>query len=94
MNELGQSDQCNRLTTIRIGSTSSLGALPGIPGQSIVGAENPIIPFMPVLTGWRGIGDVRLQLDVLHPLSDALPVVLQLDIPFNATGEVGILNDG
>ena len=35
-----------------------------------------------------------LSLDVLHPLSEALPVVMQVDIPRNATGEVGFLNEG
>lgn len=68
--------------------------MPGIPGQSIIGSENLILPFAPVLTGWRGIGDVRISLDLLHPLSEALPTVLELDIPFNATGEVGIINEG
>lgn len=41
------------------------------------------------------IGDgVRLTLDKLHPLSDALTTALQVDIPLNATGEVGIQNFG
>jgi len=35
-----------------------------------------------------------LSLDVLHPLSEALPVVMQVDIPITATGEVGFLNEG
>lgn len=76
------------------GSTSTISAAPGIPGSSVVGGQNPIVPFGPVLDGWKPIGDVRLLLDVLHPLSDALPVVLQIDIPWDATGEVGVLNEG
>ena len=46
------------------------------------------------MTGWGAIGNVRLSLDRLHPLSDALPVVLQVDVAANATGEVGFLNYG
>ena len=63
-------------------------------GLSILDAENPIIPYGPVTNYWRPIGDVRLSLDVLHPLSNALPTVLEVDIPYNATGEVGLLNEG
>ncbi|KAL1982903.1 hypothetical protein VTN96DRAFT_755 [Rasamsonia emersonii] len=76
------------------GSTSTVKQAPGISGDSVVAAQNPIVPFGPVLDGWRPIGDAKLSLDVLHPLSDALPVVLQIDIPWNATGEVGFLNEG
>jgi alpha-L-arabinofuranosidase len=35
-----------------------------------------------------------MSLSRLHPLSDALPTVLQVDVLTNATGEVGILNYG
>ena len=35
-----------------------------------------------------------MSLDRLHPLSTALPIVMQIDIPENATGEVGFLNYG
>lgn len=35
-----------------------------------------------------------MSLDKLHPLSDALPVGLQIDIPEDATGEVGFENFG
>lgn len=66
----------------------------GLTGNVIVDSENPVVPYGPVLTGWAPIGDVRLTLDVLHPLSDALPTSLQIDIPANATGEVGVLNYG
>lgn len=52
------------------------------------------MPYGPVLNGYRPIGNVKLSLDVLHPLSSALPTVLQLDIPYTATGEVGFLNEG
>ncbi|KAK5941790.1 hypothetical protein PMZ80_005741 [Knufia obscura] len=76
------------------GSGATSGSLPGVPGNSIIGSENPIIPFGPVTTGWKPIGDVFISLTQLHPLSEALPIVLQLDIPFNVTGEVGILNEG
>ena len=77
-----------------VGSTSSIGAIKGIPGSSVQSSENPILPWGPVLTGWGAIGDVRLSLDMLHPLSDELPIVLEIDIPTNATGEVGIVNYG
>ena len=93
------------------GSTVTLGARPGVRGNSAIGGENPIVPWGPVITGWEGIGGVYVNLDILHPLSDALPTVLQLgtcdccclrrsswlscvDIPSDATGEVGIRNLG
>lgn len=56
------------------------------------------MPYGPVLTAWDTIGNgTRMLLDILHPLSDALPVVMELDIPpQSATGasEVGFLNYG
>ncbi|KAI9759757.1 MAG: hypothetical protein M4579_002142 [Chaenotheca gracillima] len=76
------------------GSGVTLGVADGLIGNDILESENPIVPFGPVLDGWRPIGDARLSLDVLHPLSDALPTVLQMSVPFNATGEVGFLNEG
>ena len=66
----------------------------GTPGLTIVGSENPTIPFAPVLTGYRPIGDVNLSLDTLHPLSDALHTVMKVEVMSNATGEVGFLNEG
>ena len=66
----------------------------GVPGTSIVGSENPGVPFGPVLTGWQSIGGAILSLDRLHPLSEALPTVMQVTIPANATGEVGFENLG
>ena len=76
------------------GSGASIGTTPGIPGSNIRTADNPILPFGPVSTGWRGIGGVELSLTILHPLSEALPVVMEMDIPWDATGEVGLLNEG
>ncbi|KIW13501.1 hypothetical protein PV08_08689 [Exophiala spinifera] len=76
------------------GSGAIIGAVQGIPGSSVQYSENPILPWGPVITGWRGIGGVNLSLTLLHPLSDALPIALQVDIPWDATGEVGILNEG
>lgn len=76
------------------GSSSVLGSVSGVPGTSVVTSENPLIPFGPTLKSWRGIGDVRLSLDIVHPLSDALPTVMQIDILEAATGEVGVLNEG
>jgi alpha-N-arabinofuranosidase len=35
-----------------------------------------------------------MSLDVLHPLSEALPTVMQIDIPKDAKGEVGFKNYG
>jgi len=76
------------------GSTVTIGGVSYLDGSVIVGSENPIEPFGPVLTGWAPIGDAILSLDRLHPLSDALPTVMQVDIPLNATGEVGFINYG
>lgn len=47
-----------------------------------------------MINGWEPIGDTLLSLDRLHPLSDALPTVMQVDILDTATGEVGFLNTG
>ena len=60
------------------GSGSMIGPVPGVSGSSIQSSENPILPFGPVSTGWQGIGNVSLGLTLLHPLSDALPVVLEM----------------
>lgn len=60
------------------GSGSMIGPVPGIPGSSIQSSENPILPFGPVPTGWNAIGNVSIGLTLLHPLSDALPVVLEM----------------
>jgi len=52
------------------------------------------VPFDPVKTAWGAVGDgVRLTLDILHPLQ-ALRTSLEIDIPLNATGEVGVENYG
>lgn len=77
-----------------LGSNIVPGAVDGLTGNVIIDSENPVVPYGPVLTGWASIGNVRLTLDVLHPLSDALPTSLQIDVPANATGEVGVLNYG
>ena len=82
------------MLTFNAGSTVTLGQQNGLSGTSIVGSENPTAPFGPVLTGWQSIGGAVLSLDYLHPLSEALPTVLQVSIPSNATGEVGFLNYG
>ncbi len=76
------------------GSGVSVGSVAGFPGSYVQDSENPILPFGPVMTGWHPIGDVSLSLTVLHPLSEALPVVMELDIPYNATGEIGFYNEG
>ena len=68
------------------GSGVVLGTEPDYPGTEIVSSENPDVPFGPTLTGYGVIGDAQLSLDLLHPLSDALPTVMQLSIPANATG--------
>ena len=56
--------------------------------------DNNIVPFGPTLDAWRPVGDADISLSIIRPLSDALPVVLQLAIPWNATGEVGVQNEG
>ncbi|KAI9716631.1 MAG: hypothetical protein M1828_007609 [Chrysothrix sp. TS-e1954] len=76
------------------GSDVSTGHTPMIPYIDIVASQNPSLPFAPVIDGWSAIGDARLSLDLLHPLSDALEVSLQVDVPINATGEIGFENDG
>ena len=78
------------------GSGVTIGRVPGqqLPGVIIKESENPVIPFAPVIDGWHPVGDVHLSLDLLHPLSDALQVALQVDVPLDATGEVGFKNDG
>ena len=76
------------------GSEVTTGIAEGYVGSSILASENPVVPYGPVLNGYRAIGNVKLSLDVLHPLSSALPTVLQLDIPYTATGQVGFLNEG
>jgi alpha-L-arabinofuranosidase len=76
------------------GSTVQYGTIPGLAGSSVISSENSIVPFGPVLTGWDAVGDARLSLDRLHPLSDALPICMQVDVPANATGEVGFVNYG
>lgn len=63
-------------------------------GTEVNSNDNPVEPFGPVLTGWHPIGGVSLQLDRLHPLSDALPNSMKVTVPANATGEVGFYNTG
>ena len=80
------------------GSDVRTRGVPGFKGGMIIPeeSENPIIPWGPTLTGWRAIGRARLSLDRLNPLSDALPVVLRVDIPddLEEDEEVGFLNEG
>lgn len=76
------------------GSGATISSTPGYPDTDIVSSENPIVPFGPVITGWQPVGDVELMLTELHPLSAALPIAFQMNIPWNATGEVGVLNEG
>lgn len=69
------------------GSDWRVTNIEGFNGSFIFNAENPIEPIGPVITAWESVGDnVRLNLDRLHPISDALQNGIQLDIPFNATG--------
>ena len=78
-----------RLTYRIVCSTVTLGTIPGLAGTSIVGSENAVEPFGPVLTGSRSIGGAVLSLDILHPLCRVLPIVMQVDIIQNAKGDVG-----
>lgn len=73
---------------------ADFGSETGIPGNTIVDSQNPILPFGPTLDAWRSIGQTRLSLSVLNPLSDALPTAMQLEVLEGATGEVGVLNEG
>lgn len=66
-----------------------------VTGEVYTQMDNPITPFAPVIDGWYPIGKgVNISLDLLHPLSDALQTSLRIDVPFGATGEAGIENDG
>ena len=56
--------------------------------------DNNIVPYGPTLDAWRPVGGADISLSIIRPLSDALPTVLQLTIPWNATGEVGVQNEG
>jgi len=56
--------------------------------------ENPSEPLCSVLTGYRVIGVLQLSLDHPHPLSSALPTVMKVEIPLNASDEVGFLDEG
>lgn len=76
------------------GSDVTLGQKKGFSGDRIIDSENKEVPWGPTLTAWKSIGGALLSLDTLNPLSDALGTVLRVDIPTDATGEVGILNEG
>ncbi|MCJ1322698.1 hypothetical protein MMC15_008047 [Xylographa vitiligo] len=77
------------------GSSYNTGILPQFPGSSVTSSEDgSLIATAPTLLGYQSIGGARLTLDNYHPLSDALPTVMEIDIPSNATGEVGFLNLG
>lgn len=58
------------------------------------GSQEASVPFGPNLDAWRAIGDVKLSIDLMNPLSDALPAVLRVDVGNSATGEVGFQNEG
>ncbi|MCJ1310351.1 hypothetical protein MMC25_004015 [Agyrium rufum] len=77
------------------GSASISGMDPLLNGTAIIGTEGgQIIPTGPTLVGYGSLGGARLQLDLYHPLSAAIPVGMEVDIPANATGEVGFFNTG
>ena len=63
-------------------------------GSPITGSDNPIEPYQATLERWEPVGNVTLSLDRFHPLSDALPNAMQMTVPVNATGRVGVLNTG
>ena len=85
----------NLFSSSRLGSGIVTGANPEIPGTSIIGTEGgQIIPTGPNLLGYESIGGAILSLDNFHPLSDALPTSMQVDIPLDAMGEVGFKNLG
>jgi alpha-L-arabinofuranosidase len=56
--------------------------------------DNNIVPYGPSLDGRRSVGDADIILSIIRPLSNALPTVMQLAIPWNAAGEVGVQNEG
>ena len=77
-----------------LGSDSVTGSITGFSGTFITSSPNLVVPGGPSPYGYQPIGGTHLMLDNLHPLSDALPIVMRVDIPTNATGEVGFLNEG
>ncbi|GFZ49473.1 hypothetical protein JCM24511_07593 [Saitozyma sp. JCM 24511] len=62
--------------------------------QGSMTGQNAVLPYGPTLDGWSTIGGAEISLTELHPLSSALPIALQVVIPANATGEVGVVNSG
>lgn len=56
--------------------------------------DNPGLPFGPSLDGYYPVGNVSLRLSRMQPLSEALPVVMEMEIDAMAEGEVGFYNDG
>lgn len=85
---------CLHKAHMLLGSDISTGPVEGLAGSQIVNPENTNIANAPVMRGWGAVGAARLNLDLMHPLSDELPTCLMVDIPLNATGEVGIANYG
>ena len=53
-------------------SSITIGESEGALVSTIVGSEKPSVPSAPELTGYRPVGDIKLSLDTLHRLSDAL----------------------
>ncbi|KAL8838644.1 MAG: hypothetical protein Q9170_002052 [Blastenia crenularia] len=76
------------------GSNVITGKLDGSNQTGILQAENAEQPFGPTLLGWLPIGGAELSLDRSHPLSRALPTVMQVKFPLDASSEVGFLNLG
>ena len=56
--------------------------------------DNPGLPFGPSLEGYNPVGNVTLRLSRMQPLSEALPIVLEMEIDTEASGEVGFFNEG
>jgi alpha-L-arabinofuranosidase len=56
--------------------------------------DNPGLPFGPSLDGYYPVGNVTLRLSRMQPLSEALPVVMEMEIGGLAEGEVGFFNEG
>jgi alpha-L-arabinofuranosidase len=63
-------------------------------GSTRENPSDPDFPFGPTLDGYYPVGNVSLRLSRMQPLSDALPVVLEVEIGALAEGEVGFFNEG
>ncbi|RAL04416.1 Arabinosidase A [Aspergillus ibericus CBS 121593] len=64
----------------------------GIYGQML---QNPGLQgTTPNLTAWAAVGDATIAIDGNNPLTSAIPSTIKLEVSENATGAVGLTNEG